>query len=68
MSQQMSGWNFDSRSKEVTSHPAARKARPIEAVPLNNSNTLGIAFPKELCYNPRQRNAKSSLYVRAQLA
>ena len=36
------GSNFDTMSRETTSHPAASKALPIDFVPQNSSSSLGM--------------------------
>ena len=36
------GSNFDTMSRETTSHPAALKALPIDFVPQNSSSSLGM--------------------------
>ena len=42
MSHRIVGSNFDTMSRETTSHPAASKALPIDFVPQNSSNSLGM--------------------------
>ena len=42
MSHRIVGSNFDTMSRETTSHPAASKALPIDFVPQNSSSSLGM--------------------------
>ena len=42
MPNRIAGSNFDTMSRETTSHPAASKARPIDFAPQNSSSSLGM--------------------------
>ena len=51
------GSNFDTMSRETTSHPAALKALPIDFVPQNSSSSLGMFN------NYHQHNKASSSFA-----